>query len=498
MGPTLDWPEGAAPPGVRVRHRRWWLAAAVVLLVGIVGLGLVAVVVRRSAAPGTDAREGGRAGPDSLVLNGTVRAAGRVVVHEFAGAAGEQVFVEIARHDAPVASVPLRLLDPDGQEIASGCFGCGHLGRQVLRHAGRYRIVAGDERTTATGGYELRVHRVPRPAPLPIALDQPIAPDRPAAGAGLLRVPGERDIYVFDAPAGTRIFVETLKHDLPVAQVGLALVGPDDRTIASGCLGCGSLGFQTLAREGRYQLVVGSERDTGTGAYELRLHRVPPTTTTAIALDPEGRVTPVTDRIDVPGEERAYAFEVAARGEVFVRSARSEASAAQANVALVDPDGREVVRRCLGCGDVGLQSLARPGTYRIVVFDRVGATGAFEIRLNAVPAPVEYPVRLGGRIGPDVPGPGAGFIAIPGERDVYVFRGSRGQRVRIEGRPRDGALGYLAVQLLAAGGDEIAQGLADSGVDATLPADGAYRVVVRAGQSGGTGAYEVRLRAASG
>jgi hypothetical protein len=501
VGPTRPTAAGAAPgvqAAVGVRRRSWRLAAAGAIGAGAVGLVLVvAGIVGRAPVRVGGARAGESGEPAALAFAGAIAAPGRADAHGFEGAGGERVFVEFVRHDGSLTGVPVHLIDPDGREVAAGCFGCGHMGLQVLPRAGSYRIVAGDERSGATGRYAIRLHRVPVPASLSIALDQRIAPDRPGAGAGVLRVPGEHDVYTFDAPAGARIFVETLKHDPPLAQVGVALVDPDGRTIASRCLGCGSLGFQVLGRAGLHEIVVGSERDAGTGAYELRLYSVPAPTVTAIALSPDGRVTRVAGRIGVPGEEHAYEFEAASRGEIFVQSASYDTPAAQASVALVDPDGRELVRHCLGCGDIGLQSVAGPGAYRIVVFDRSGATGAYEVHLNAVPAPVEYEVRLGGRIAPDTPGPGAGLVGVAGERDVYVFRGSRGQRLRIEGRPRDSGLGYLAVEVLGADGELVAQGLADSGLDAVLPASGLCRVVVRAGRSGGTGAYDLRIERAS-
>ncbi|MFJ8688764.1 VWD domain-containing protein [Micromonospora wenchangensis] len=115
----------------------------------------------------------------------------------FPARAGDAVFVDVGAPGLADGCSPLRLLDPTGTEVASGCTvgGLGHIDRTDLTRDGRYAVVV--DATAGTGRATVRVYA---------ARDTTgtLRPDAPAVTA-TLDVPGSRARYRFTGTAGQRV-----------------------------------------------------------------------------------------------------------------------------------------------------------------------------------------------------------------------------------------------------------------------------------------------------
>ena len=149
--------------------------------------------------------------------------------------------------------------------------GCGNPGAHTLQRSGQYTLVVGSERDAATGAYELGVYDLPPPREFTIDIDTVIDGDQPAPGAGRIETPGAKNVYLFEAQAGQKIIVTVSRRDPAVGQLTMTLRAPSGVEVFSTCLGCSDPGEQTLPETGVYRLIVGSDKNEGVGAFELRI-----------------------------------------------------------------------------------------------------------------------------------------------------------------------------------------------------------------------------------
>jgi hypothetical protein len=316
------------------------------------------------------------------IIKGEIASPGQQRAYAFDAPAGQQIFVWTAKYDDPMSQIKLRLLSATGDELANSCLGCGNLGVQTLKAGGRYTLVVGSDSEPATGTFELRVNVVPPSAAVAVPLDTRIAGDQPAPGAATIAAPGAKRSFSLSAPAGQQIFVWTAKYDGGMDQVKLRILDARGDELANSCLGCGNLGVQTLKAGGAYTLVVGSDNDPATGAFELRLSPVPPPETIAAPLP----IAVSAGTIATPGAKQVYAFDAPAGQQIFVTSLRYDPGMDQIKLRLLDSLGDEVASSCLGCGNMGAQTLRKGGAYTLVVgSDNDPATGTYEISVSPVP-----------------------------------------------------------------------------------------------------------------
>jgi hypothetical protein len=206
---------------------------------------------------------------------GEIEAPGAKDSFGFEAAPGQQIFVWSVKEDQAVSSLKLRLLDSLGDEVDSTCLGCGQMGAVTLTKGGAYSLLVGSDNDPGTGAYEIRLNAIPEPTTFDITLPAVIKADSPAQGAGTISVPGAKQIYRFEAAPGQQIFVTTARSDATASGLKLRLLDSLGDEVDSTCLGCGEMGAQTLRKGGSYTLVVGSDNDPGTGAYEIRIDPVP-------------------------------------------------------------------------------------------------------------------------------------------------------------------------------------------------------------------------------
>ncbi len=89
-----------------------------------------------------------------------------------------------------------------------------------------------------------------------------------------ISLPGEIDLFTFTATAGQKVAFSTDNFDMTVQQVNWSVTAPDGTEIFDEPLFMDP-GTFTLVDGGIYTVLVGSDQDDGTGAYEFTLVNVP-------------------------------------------------------------------------------------------------------------------------------------------------------------------------------------------------------------------------------
>ena len=337
-----------------------------------------------------------------------------------------------------------------------------------------------------------------------IKIGDRIADGVPAPGAGNIESPGAKDIYLFDAKAGQRVYFRMLEHAKGMEQIKWKLTDSEGAEVFDTCLGCGETGLHTLRRPGTYTLRVGSNSDPATGQYRLQLFDVPPPHLFAIKIgDPIKENAPGAGAgsIEVPGALDVYTFTAAAGQRVYFRLFEHGKGMEQIGWKLTDADATEIFSTCLGCGETGAHTLKKAGTYTLAVgAPRVPAVGAYRMQLFNVPPPDRYSIRIGDTIKEKSQGPGAGDIESPGAHDVYTFTAAAGQQVFFRMVEHGKGMEQIKWRLTNSDGTDIFDtclGCGQPGVQ-TLKKGGAYTLAVGADRVGATGAYRLQLSAVSG
>lgn len=70
----------------------------------------------------------------------------------------------------------------------------------------------------------------------------------PAPGAGNIEKPGAKDVYLFDAKAGQRVYFRMLEHGNGMSQITWKVTDPDGVEVLDTCMGCGETGVHTLRK----------------------------------------------------------------------------------------------------------------------------------------------------------------------------------------------------------------------------------------------------------
>ncbi|MCS6841486.1 MAG: hypothetical protein NZ699_08370 [Roseiflexus sp.] len=229
---------------------------------------------------------------------------------------------------------------------------------------------------------------MPPPQRFAITLDAGIGAGRPNADAGRIVSPGAHQEYIFEGRPGQTIFVVIRRYDQALNQVRLRLIDAVGSEVFATRLGCGNPGARTLLRQEQYVLVVGSDREPATGAYELGVYNVPPPREFTIDINTVivgDQPAPGAGRIETPGAKNIYLFEAQAGQRIVITIANYDRTVSLVSLTLRAPSGAEVFATCLGCGNPGEKTLPETGVYRLIVgSDRHGGVGTFE--LGIVPA----------------------------------------------------------------------------------------------------------------
>lgn len=206
--------------------------------------------------------------PGGKRVKATINKPGVVSYLTFSGQAGQRVYVDIPSSTLDSQCGIVRMLNPEGDEFASGCIinQKGQVDTIVLPQTGTYTIAI-DPNDTVTGTAQLQLI-------LPTAETRAISMNGSTLSANLTK-PGSIAQFTFDGIAGQRIYIDVPSSELP-SQCGiLDLKAPDGDIVASGCIinhkgGLNDDGF-ILPASGRYTLVLDpSEKATGKTTIRLR------------------------------------------------------------------------------------------------------------------------------------------------------------------------------------------------------------------------------------
>ena len=192
-------------------------------------------------------------------------------IYTFTADSGQDVYFQVKEPPQTNDTINWRAEDDQGDEIFNTCLECGDPGLLTLDRGGTYSVIVGNQSGAGTGTYEIRVWSVPPPDEFEINIGDRVAKDIPGPGAGFIESPGAHDMYSFTAAAGQTVTF-SVKQQLPNSEsIEWLLVDEQGNEIFNTCLSCGDPGSFTLDRSGAYTLIVGSDTNPATGAYEVQI-----------------------------------------------------------------------------------------------------------------------------------------------------------------------------------------------------------------------------------
>ncbi|MBX3059004.1 MAG: serine/threonine protein kinase [Anaerolineae bacterium] len=332
-----------------------------------------------------------------------------------------------------------------------------------------------------------------------IAIGDAVSRDTPDTGAGFIENPGALDIYTFTATPGQLVYFQVQEVPTAAELMRWRLVDEFGSEIFNTCLQCSDPGVQTLDRGGLYTIVVGDERDAGSGRYRFKLWDVPAADEFTIEIGAEvanGVPGNGAGFIETLGVKDQYTFTSAPGQTVYFQVTQPPQSSDLLRWRVVDAVGREIFNTCLQCSDPGVKTLDQGGVYTIVVGNDSGpATGTYGFKIWDVPPTDQFTLNIGDTVSRDTPGPGAGIIESPGAKDEYRFTATAGQDVyfQVVQAPQSGEL--IRWRVVDQVGREIFNTClqcSNPGVK-TLDQGGNYTIIVGNDTGPGVGAYEIRI-----
>ena len=198
---------------------------------------------------------------------GAIESPGAENIYIFTAAPRQSVYFRMYQHSSGMNYIKWKLVDDNGMEIFNTCLGCAEPGVQTLTKGGTYTLTVGNRTDPSTGTYRLQLFNVPPPNQFAIKIGDKIRPGIPGAGAAMIESPGAENIYVLSAAPGQKVYFRLLEHDNGMNYIKWRLIDENSAEVFNTCLGCSDPGVQTLAKGGRYTLIVGNRTDPATGNY---------------------------------------------------------------------------------------------------------------------------------------------------------------------------------------------------------------------------------------
>lgn len=324
------------------------------------------------------------------------------------------------------------------------------------------------------------------PEAIPITLEEAIL-----VLEGEITSPGQQIAYSFQAEPAREIYIWQAEFGADMSQIDVTLLDERGDEIGTRCLGCGDLGVQPLREGGTYTLVVGDKRDPATGPFELRVNLVPVVRSFDVDLDIRvsgDEPAAGADTVSLPGAKNAFTLEAEPGEQIFVWTASFDPGMEQIDVTLLDARGDEVQSICMGCGNLGVQTLSSGGIYTLRVGDdRDPATGVYDLRISSVPPVDEQLVRLPSTLDAE--------IAKPGAAQAFSFEVAPGAEIFVRAVDYDEGLAQIDITLLDTRGDEVASrcmGCGDMGAQ-KLREGGTYTLTIGDQKDPATGNYTVEI-----
>jgi serine/threonine protein kinase/RNase P subunit RPR2 len=202
--------------------------------------------------------------------------------------------------------------------------------------------------------------------------------------------------------------------------------------------------------------------------------------------------------IEAPESKDIYTFEAEPGRAIYVHVIEAPQTTNTITISMVDDINANVFSSCLQCGDPGLLTLDRGGTYTLIVGSddpSNAGTGAYRIKIWDVPAPDEFTINLNDKISKDKPAKGAGYIENPGSSDIYTFTADPGQLVYVQVQEPPQTNDTLSWRMEDETGSEIFNTCLQCGDPGlfTLEHGGTYTLTVGNKNGAGTGTYTVKI-----
>jgi hypothetical protein len=298
---------------------------------------------------------------------------GAIARWTFPATAGEKVFVDVTSSNLPDDCGGLRLRDPSGSVMNSGCIinGAGFIDGTALPTAGQYTVELAPE-APHTGQAQLLLV-TDDDQQVPIQIDGP-------AVAATVGQPGAVARLTFSAAAGQKVFVDVPTSGLPDDCGAVKLRGPDGAVLNSGCLiqGSGFVDASVLPTSGQYTILI-DPYGRNTGDSQVRLIE---------DHDQQQAITPGGSAVSVdigqPGAVARLTFQGTAGQKVFVDVPWSSLPSDCGVLSLRGPDGSSLNSGCIinGKGSIDGTTLPASGTYTILVDPEGRNTGQAQIQVH--------------------------------------------------------------------------------------------------------------------
>ncbi len=241
----------------------------------------------------------------------------------------------------------------------------------------------------------------------------------------------------------------------------------------------------TLERDGTYQFKVSDDDSAQTGSYSIGLETLVPVSPDAKALTVGGIVGgSVDNRI----EKDLWTFRGKKGDRVeLITTSTSGVAGFQAEARLFDPSGKYLGK--FNPGENTPRTLDADGTYVVMIHDNDFAqTGSYSIGLETlVPvSPDAKALTVGGIVG--------GSVDNRIEKDLWTFRGKKGDRVELITTSTSGVAGFQAeARLFDPSGKYLGKFNPGENTPRTLDADGTYVVMIHDNDFAQTGSYSIGL-----
>jgi hypothetical protein len=441
---------------------RVFCATALAVLVAAV-LGGSARAVTFSIAPGD---------PPVTV---TISNAGATATSTFTGTAGQRVSLNIT--NSTIASMKITLVKVNGPQIftVSATKTAKFVDTNTLPSNGNYKLIV-DPNSTYTGKVTLRLYNVPPDASNSITLGSP-------GTTVTTTVPGQDAAFTFSGVAGHRVSLHM--NPVTVSSGSVTVINPDS-TVLSGPQAFATaptfIGPLDLEQTGVYTVFL-NPKVKNVGSVTLTGYDVPADTSAALTLG-----TPATATTTVPGQRNTFTFTGTQNQRVSVEVISSNVSG---TLSLLKPDLSVLASTPVGPAGGFLDTTVLPanGTYTFVVDPSGAATGELTFTAHDVPADPSPAITAGGP-------PVTVTTTVAGQNAYLTFTGTAGQKVSV--LVSNVSLNPAELDLLKPNGASLLNGpvtISSTGAwmqTTTLPADGAYKILVDP-QLGNVGSADVQL-----
>lgn len=383
---------------------------------------------------------------------GSIENPGDKDMYTFDAIAGQTVAIEtFAVSSSAECESGLRwsLLGPNGSRLIEKVFGgerCETEPQTVqLSAAGSYNIeVEGIDQKA--GEYSLRLNNVPVTQMFTIEIGDQVSLNSPSQGAGTITLPEEVDVYSFEGNAGQQVFFDEQVQRVQGCESDIVwtLVSPEGSELFTDSLDgveCGEdVGKVTIESTGTHLLKVELPSKSA-GEYQFKLWAVGNPETYAIDIGSSVSVdVPRTGAglIESPGSSDIYKFEALSGQHVALRTTASEGELCLGGISLTlrHPDGTILSSEntdSATCESFFKEdiTLNDEGEYRIEVTSDSDAIGEYSLTLENVSVEERFSIDIGEAVSENQPAEGAAQINLPGERDVYRFRGTDGKAINL-------------------------------------------------------------------